>query len=465
MSTQSSHRSKRLGYYIFLRDEKIKVDPVIFAKKSSYFAEQSASNPDGFEVQENVLKESFLTFLSYCQDKKYEINTDNANDLLKLSRNWNCTDLEGEVTDFCRKHKIVVRPKIDPLGNLIEAIDNQKESVQDLREVAKIINTLYDDDRLPDVEPELLYRIVIIAEKEFTLDKIKFKKFVLRLFKSNPDAAVILSLRLNFNELTDEEFEMIANCPEIRSQSLNFFAASSISIIRNRIKNNLAQFQIKNNNLLNKLNNQIRYQHEMFLYQLEEYKSQKKALIDQRLEQQKAEINDIYEQLVSVAAHLDGGILSENGLVDPRINQNINAAEKRFADLHQQIQEALEKDKQDRHAELKSGVYQRLKVWEAKHGDEDSQKKLLDEAFEDIGAISKDIQEKKSEIDEDLVHIKSAVNAKIVRDKIRSDKGRRDTANIWSIFDESERESVIKEDEYIQNVEKKIEEFCPIRKH
>ena len=463
MTSKRHFRPKPPSYLIYFKDEKIKVNPIEFAKNSKKFEENYENNPDGMEIKENVSKDSLMIFLRMCQNKDYEIVYDTAQDLITLTRNWECRVLEGYVEEYCHEHKIPVRPRYDPIGLLLDAIDNNKESAHELREVAKILNDSFDDDRLPDIEPEILFRIVIMAEQDYNLDIQKYKKFVLSLYKSNPSTAVILTLKLPFEDLTTEELKTIQCCKDMRIQSLNFFFANALSIVRNKIDERLKKMNQEAYSRIDEARRQMDFQNRLFFYELQQYQKEKKDLIEKRLDGQRAEIEKVYQQLLVQAARLDGGLLSENGLIDKRLLRLKSNTDKALRNIQEATQKALDEPREARHEIMKSNVAKKFVIWDKNYSDKDFMLKEIQDRLNIIGEIGGEIDHKRKEIDQDLKEIHSTILSKIMRDKLRLDKGRRNTDERYTIFEPEERAGIVMAGRTIQDIENKIEKYCPFR--
>ena len=462
----SSKKGKnRPSYFIFFKDEKYKVDPIVFSKFSQKFAREFTSNPDGLEIKEVVSPSAVMTFLKMCQEKEYNIEYDDAHDITLLTRNWECPILEGVAVNFCYKNNLVVRPKYDPIGILLDAIDNQKETTKELVEVAKVLNNSFDDDRLPDIEPELLFRIVVIAEKEYSLNMKDYTKFVMKMYDQNPPTAVILSLRLPFDDLTPEELATIKKCPDLRFQSINFFFAHSLSIVRKLIQDKSHTLIHDASSIFEQQEREEKLQEEIFYAELNRYKDEKKEKIEKRLNEQKEEIEELYQRLLVLSARLDGSVLASNGLTDKRILISINKANREINEIQNRISESLAVGKQGIHERTREGIGVSKARWEKIHTNHDALLNLIKENLSMVEALSKRIVSGREEIDQELAEIQATINAKIVRDKLRCDKGRRNDENKFSIFDEDKREDIIKADMLLEDLESRIERNCPLRTH
>ena len=465
MSSKRHSKVKTPSYIVFFKDEKIKVNPVEFAKNSKKFEETYQQNPDGLEIKDNVSKDALMIFLRMCQDKDFEITYDTAQELISLTRNWECPLLERYVTDFCHEHKLIVRPKYDPIGLLLEAIDNNCEGEHELTEVAKVLNSSFDDDRLPDIEPEILFKIVIIADKDYNLDLQKYKKFVLQMYKSNPSTAVILSLKLPFDDLTNEELRVLQECKDMRVQSLSFFFANALSIVKNNIDRRLAKMNEEMFINIDKAKREIDLRERLFRYELDQYQKEKKEIIEKRLEEQQEEVEGIYQELLVQAARLDGGLLSENGLIDKRLLRLKINTDRMIKQIHQAVQDSLDEPRENRHQIVKSNVAKRYVIWDKNYSDPEYMLKEIQDRLIETGEVGHKIEDKRKEIDEDLRQIHATILSKIMRDKLRPDKGRRNTDERYSIFEPDERADIVRAGRTIQEIENKVESYCPFRGH
>ena len=205
-------------YYIGFKDNMYKVDPVIFAQHSGKFAKDCIKQRDHMEFEENVSDETFKAFLASCQLRSFQIKPLYALELLDVARKWDCPNLESFCQELCKNNGIVFRPRNDPLGILLAHIDEGTTKRADLLNVAKVFDEVLDDDRLPDVEPEILFRIVLMAEKT-GFDMNKYIKFVMSIIRTEPETATLLCLRINFDLLPEDQENLIFHCPTIHQMS------------------------------------------------------------------------------------------------------------------------------------------------------------------------------------------------------------------------------------------------------
>jgi chorismate mutase len=459
-------------FYIGFKDNFYKVDPAIFAQQSGKFAREFEGKSE-LEFEDNVSDETFKAFLSSCQLRNFQIKPLYALELLNVAREWECPNLETYCQDLCKSHGIVFRPRNDLLGVLLTRIDEGKAKRSDLQNVADVLDDYLEDDRLSDLEPEILFRIVLMAEKKgFSMEK--YIKFVMSIIKTEPETATLLSLRINFDLLPEDQENLIFHCPTIHEMSIGFFVAMALSNVRWHGKHNLAQAHSSYTEVLNNFVTNIEEKRRKLL---EEFESEHEKEMDEIitvLEKQHQVIEDLSDILAEQAMRLEKGPLSVEGQSDENINKMKADIEEEVKRISEVVNARLLEDRPKFKGQINDEVELVKNRWIAKMTDPEKVKQDHQEKLEDIKGLINSQEEQVSKLAGDVKQLKAALCAKIVRDKLRGEKGKRNISNCYGIFDESAEEGNIwgvdSEDvskaskEIIDVIEQRLDEECPIRK-
>ena len=457
-------------YYMIFGQEKIRIKPDIFEKYSSKFSEEYPLHPNSMEFKENVVREAFLQFVSSCQMRPIIIQPDYVQELITISRIWGVPTLEQQCYEFCKNNGIYFRPKYDPIGILLEHMDQETETVEDLIEVSKILNESFDDDRIDDIDPELLFRIIIISENNKTLNFNKFKNFIFKLLKTSPNLAAILSLRLNFNDLTEEEIEKLFSLNEFREQSIGFFFSNSLNQIKKLCEEKLFEIEFKNNNELDLFRRIINFEKNKVFYELINFQQNSIKNIENRLNKQKLELNHLFTILYEESLILDKGPLSPDGLVDIRlINLKKNCIQK-LKEIDNNVNNYLF-NKDNLHESLEKSVRYSEKQWKSSFANVEIIKKLTLEKINEVEKQDLNCNKSLNQLNNEFNQIKGVLISKILKDKLKFDKGLRDSTNRFELFNQNDlplninKEIVEKGEILIEKLEEKLDKVCPVRSH
>lgn len=460
--------NQRPVYYIGFKNDAYKVDPVIFAKYSSKFAEDLPKNEKLMEFNENVEDETFKAFIASNQLKPFEIQPMYILELLDVARKWGCPSLETYCQDFCKKNGITYRSRDDPLGILIQHIDNDCETEEDLEAVAAIFNDLIYDDRLPDVEPELLFRIVYMAEK-MGMEQEKLIEFIFSIIKTVPETAVLLSLFVNFDNLTEEQEKIIFHTADMHQLSINFFVAASLSSVRYKTRKELNEISQVHQETLDQFINNVEAKKKKLIQDLQDDHNAQMEEVMNVLEEQHRTVEELSDVLADMANKLKSGPLSAEALGDPSINKIKSDCEDQLKTYRQALEDGLDDKKMALRERFVKHVEYQKNNWITNLTDPDKVNTLHQRKLAVINEITDDLDAKLEDIEANIDQMKSLVAAMIVRDKLRTEKGTRDIDDPYSIFDgvkpiwNLDREGVQAAEKTIIGIEDRLDQECPIR--
>ena len=460
-------------YFIIFQDNMYRVDPEVFSNHSERFAREYKNNPQQLMFNENVARETFEAFVNSCQLRNYTIPDTLILELLELYRRWECASLESHCYNECKKRGIRARPREDYIGILLEKIDNNEETVEDLQNVAEILNDQWDDDRLPDIEPELLYRIVVLAEKK-EMDMKQFTQFVMDLYETNPESAVLLTLRLDFDNLNEEQLERIFQCGEMHGISIGFFVAASLSAVRNKTKDNLVDSEVKHIAMMNEFQREMDYDRRHMIMRLDkEHQDEMTKLLDTLVKQHR-KIEELTDLLTDSAERLDSGPLSPRGIGDPKLKQLKEEVDEKLTKIYNRIQSDIDQNLQETAQIFENAVAKVEADWEAECADPTKVKadteRTIALADQKIGEFNDTLDE----LEKSIRASKGSIAAKIIRDHVRFAKGVIKDAgqkngkkldlfqgkgSLWDLSSEEVREQV----KTVKELEKLLDMMCPIR--
>lgn len=460
-------------FYIGFKDNFYKVDASIFAQQSAKFARECVGKKE-LEFEDNVADDTFKAFLSSCQLRNFQIKPLYALELLDVARKWECPNLEQFCQELCKANGIIFRPRNDPLGVLLSHIDEGKARRSDLLNVANIFDECLDDDRLPDVEPEILFRIVLMAEKKgFNMEK--YIKFVMSIIKTEPETATLLCLRINFDLLPEDQENLIFHCPTIHEMSIGFFVAMALSNVRWHGNHDLEETRAAYAEVVNNFITSIDEKKKKLI---EEFRDEHESEMDEIitvLEKQHKLIEELSDVLAAQASKLEKGPLSVEGQGDERVNKiRIDAEEeiKRYAEV---VNDQLKEERAGFKERIKEEIDAVKRRWISRLSDPKKVNEDQENKLNDIGDVISSQHEQVRQVQDDVKQLKAALCAKIVRDKLRGEKGLRNATNCYGIFDNvsSDADSIWGLDsddvtkaskEIVEVIEQRLEEECPIRK-
>ena len=465
MSTQKS-------FNIEFQGRTFRVDPKIFCKMSSKFKRLYNENPEGMQFDDNVSQEAFIAFISSCQLKSFSVSPDAAQDLLKISREWGVPSLEQYAIDVCKKNGIMVHPAIDPIGDLVAKQEQEKDTARDYQRAATVFIDSLDDDRLIEMNPEPLFRIVAYAEKLPNFDEKKFAEFVIKLHSKAPESAVLLALRANFDNFFEngpvpEGYDILFKSQQMRSQSLSFFVAYALSNMRHKASKEITETELKIKNTLAGFYYSEDEDLKTFSQQLQQAHDNEMNKLRERYQSQDDEVQRLIKELTRTADCLTTGPLSPEGMGDPALKLVSENAIKRLDKLCEEVQTRLNQNHDEHKEKMQSDVLAQEKEWEDEYNNPEKAVAESREKLVSLGDVSKKYDESISQIDKDLDNIRYSIYAKIANDYVRSDKGMRDTSNMYSIFEgyreDVKQETVEESGRFLKDISDALEKQCPLK--
>ncbi|EAY19855.1 hypothetical protein TVAG_129630 [Trichomonas vaginalis G3] len=454
--------SSNKNYSIIYDNKKYRVDPLIFCKMSEKFKTIYEQNPEKYKFENDEIdQEVFVAFISSCQLKTFQINPKKAQALLKLAREWEAPSLESYATTVCRENGYPVYPRVDPIGDLKIKQDRNEDCGEDYKRAGAVFMDSLDDDRLMEFDPEPLFRIVAYAEKLPNFDEQKYADFVMKLRERRMDAAVLLSLRLNFTKITEEDTDALFQSPEMRQQSIGFFVAYSLSQTRHKTQELINETTAKCMDQLHEFGNDMLDANGSLKKALQKDHEKNMKLLNQEIDANADELNRLVREFTRTADILVEGPLSPNGFADPALKRIEDDAQERLNNLYNHIREEIGKNHDEKHPKMRDDVDRVEQDWENEYNDPEATQKRMEDMLNELEGVASKYRGEIDQIDKDLDHIRGSINAKIARDYVRTDKGSRVEANIYSIFDEAD--FVKEESSAIEDIDARLDKQCPLK--
>ncbi|OHT14570.1 hypothetical protein TRFO_14968 [Tritrichomonas foetus] len=441
-------------------------------------------------ITHQVSDETFEAFSAACKLEPFKVTLNNAFELLELAQEWGIPSLETFVTNYIVSKGLKRRDIGDPLGSLIIHLEEEAEEPalvrdvkhielirQDIEGVAHMFNQYLTDERLSQVHPEVLFKIMMQAE-EHHINQQLLIDFVMKLLETEPEKAVPLCLRIDFDLLTDSQVEEIFQCREIYEESMGYFIAFSMSAIRNKQQHNLAETEqrylkemqeireiiIKDRaGALSKVTeefeakmkelNELADNQEDQIKELKQLRDEQQKLLDEEDERFDKEAHRFEKEMIRQKDYLDQMQMAVNERKHRVVEKVKEGCQPIIDDASNRIKETMEEDAK-RREQVKSGLNQLMRRLQKA---QDVEKARITEIDQEIDLIHNRI-----------VDSFSAVAAKIVRDQYKYNSFLRDIDSRFEIFRaepkiwDLDADKVEEQEKIIQEFESKLRKTCPI---
>lgn len=429
-----------------------------------------------------VSAEALDAFLSACELKQFKVTTSNAFQLLDLASEWGVKDLESYVQKYIIEHHLKREEGRDYLGNLLLHLEDDWDAQEDIAGVARNLNSYFEDSRLMDVHPEALFKVLMLAE-EHGVDPQRLITFVMKLFDVNPEKAVPLILRVDFDRMKDDQREEVFLCREIHELAMGYFLAASMSASRNKAARDLAIVEQRHQRELAEIKDSTRKKRAAGIKEVEEeYERQKQDLIEliedqkrqieelkkvreankQRMEEEAEKYDQEIEKLKQELARQTAIVEEKQAVVDERKRQIQEEIDTQVAHLREEFEEKrknLEEGDDEKRREVRQKVKPYLEQFR-EHREQCS------------GHLAQEVAGKVSATNNELTEIKATVAAKLVRDQVRFDGFLRQIERRFEVFDDTNKttlwglnsDQVRKAEELVVRLEQNVSATCPINK-
>jgi hypothetical protein len=458
-----THRPK--GYH----DMVYPVDPVLFAKASDKFREIYAKYPEEYVVEDETTPSVFLTLIRACQKRACHTSADEVYELRELAEEWGVSIVKNYCDRKIKEFKLEETPEEDAIELLFSNIRNGEDVAEAIDLIVEHINYYIKQERFTEIPTKLIYEILTKAEV-IGVDQNELIKTVLTKLDMSPQTAVPLILRLNFNKLTENEYDEIFGNGEIHNQNINYYTAMALSSVyentRIYLDNFDARFAVETKKVLEEID---RDHYNIFL------KSKKAKEIDFQkinvaLNEQQAHIDDLTRVLELQTQALTEALIRardapSNQQLQRRAQFSINKSIKKCGKKLVELIDASDARAQDILNDLLEKYQTILEEAVSKIGDIEPEKKAI---MQDQKTLLEAIDKRNRALNDEMHSIRTYMAAKIVRDKVRGDQFLRKVENRYNILDDpglwsvSLEEFEIAESE-IAKLEEELQKTFPIQ--
>lgn len=452
-----------------------------FSKVSKKCAALVKSNDYQHVINHPVSEEALNSFICACNLQQFKVALNTAFELLDLSREWGIPTLEAFVMNYIKTKGIQRDESKDNLGPLLEHLEDEEANSEyisnEIANIARHLNKYLDDDRLREVHPEILFKILNQADPN-DYDQQLFVNFVMGLFEDEPEKAVPLTLMMNFDLLTLDQVEQVFQCREMHEQALGYFIAASMSASRNKMEAKNDKMEQIEMNEIQDIKDEIKKRRLLSMTKLQkEFAAEKKEIM-----------NVIEEQSQQIAK-----LKKLKAYQDEKINESIASFEKTASKFDREIlrQKTLLRKKRELLTERKQTIleeYERQTSIIREEVDgvldefdnranskvESLQKKInppikkIIKKCDDLKNNSTTLHEKLDEANKWVQTNRATLAAKIVHDQVRFNQFLRDLSTKFDAFKTDDRiwdldaQMVEDAEKIVIEMERKITEKCPI---
>ena len=418
-------------------------------------------------------------FIAACQLQQFRLTPQNAFEIQELAVEWGVPSLRKFASDFIKERGLTPPASVDYLGILIEHLEQGKNDTNDVLAVANYVNDVLADERMFKLTPEMIFSIISAADPQ-TIDQNLLIKFVMRLFERAPSAAVPLVLLIDFDRLTPQQRDFIFQCREMHEENIGYFVARALSSARNKAERELAQNESKLLTDLDKLRDDLKKYQRQALAKLRADQDASIGKLRDTLRQQQSQITEMKEAVQAQKDEIEraaenherefadmADMLKAMDKITSRKSVQTEGQEKMIkAEVSDQIAR-LKRELEDKMSEVEEDDARRCAdLHDELKGPIDEQEKRLHQFMARAEGIVKSL----NSTNEELRDLKAALAAKIVKDRLRFDKFIRQTDNRFKVFEQSpgvwdlKPERVRESEKFIENIEARVDQLCPIRK-
>lgn len=475
-----SIRSPQKEFTLWCNEKNHKFPVDTFARVSKRCAALVKANDYQGAIKHRVSEDVFDAFSQACQLKPFKVTLTNAFELLELAQEWGIPSLEQFVNNYIESKGLKKQDDNDALGQLLKHLeDEDADLTDDISAVSKKFNDYLRDDRLKQVHPEHLFKIIMQAEPR-QINQQLFIDFVMKLFEEEPEKAVPLCLRVDFDRITDSQNEEIFQCREMHEQAMGYFIAEALSAIRDKEQTDLSSTEQKYIKLLQDIREYIVKHRAIALSKVEnEFESETKQLNDLIEKQQ-----NIIEELRQLRDQQRQQI-AENTQKYNVEYQKFERELERQQEVISQKQKIEQKRKENIQNEIETQCVPIEEMYEQKSSEIDSNdlhrrenvEKALNEFrdryldnYQDVKALHNGTTNTINSILDRINEMRACFASTVLNDELKDDAYMRDTSKKFEVFAMDPKlwdltpESVQQAEEFLKKLEDRIRKSCPINK-
>lgn len=484
----------RQTFRLFVNGELSEFDVNLLSRRSKRVKALVKEGVYQARVDHPVSPEAAEAFIAACRIHEFDITDSIAFELLDLATEWQMVSLIADVTQYIKANNLQRETKEeaveedeeeaayepsadDALGRLTTKLQAKENYAAEFREVAENVNRFLKDDRLLALPLNVLFPLFVLADRG-DINQELLASFVAKLMAKNPQAAVPLLLRINFEKLTPEQIEDIFQHEEVHNQSISFYVGGSFSADQNTVKRRLQGIEERLDSKLNEVKDELWSGQEMNeerkIYE-QELGQLKQMLIDQQ--EQMKEIEEFRESVRSQRKQAHDEFTAKMAELKKKLDKQskrANERKKQIDALKAQIRDELE----DQVEKLKREIQERLEVHTEKNdtvrGEVERKnvqpRESLKTKVQRMRMNCKTIRNGLTKSLNETTEVKAALAAKMIRDFMRFDNFIRRSERRFSLFDGDEKilglnpTEVKMAETFLIALDKKVDRLCPIRR-
>lgn len=484
----------RQTFRLFVNGELSEFDVNLLSRRSKRVKALVKEGVYQARVDHPVSPEAAEAFIAACRIHEFDITDSIAFELLDLATEWQIPSLIADVAQYIKVNSLQRETKEeaveedeeeaayepsadDALGRLTTKLQAKETYAAEFREVAENINRFLKDERLLVLPLNVLFPLFVLADRG-DINQELLASFVVKLMAKNPQAAVPLLLRINFEKLTPDQIEDIFQHEEVHNQSISFYVGGSFSADQNKVKRRLQGIEERLDSKLNEVKDELWSGQEMNeerkIYE-QELGQLKQMLIDQQ--EQMKEIEEFRESVRSQRKQAHDEFTAKMAELKKKLDKQskrANERKKQIDALKAQIRDELE----DQVEKLKREIQERLEVHTEKNdtvrGEVERKnvqpRESLKTKVQRMRMNCKTIRNGLTKSLNETTEVKAALAAKMIRDFMRFDNFIRRSERRFSLFDGDEKilglnpTEVKMAETFLIALDKKVDRLCPIRR-
>jgi archaellum component FlaC len=465
-------------FTLWCNNTSIDLDADIFAQFSTKAHSLLTEGRRFAIIHTAVHPDAFSVFISAIQGRRFDITPSIAFELLSLAQDWEVTSLEEITNTFIDTNRLQPPDHSATLNDILQKLESTPDRPTILA-AANLSQEAFQDPFMLDLPPEVIFEIVIAARANGNFDDSLFANYVIKRFGSDPQSAVPLVLLHDFDSLTSDQRSLLFKCREMYEQNVGFFVAESLSAARNQAARELdqaeAEFRANLRGMRRDLQtkeigevSEIRANHSKRILELRsELDKQQKQIEALKTEGEKV------NQAISTASERNEEEFAELRMKLERLasftNQQSAQAAGQTSKVEAEIGDQMERLRREINEKVNALAGEDAALCETAESD-------LKRTIDGQGGRLKELRGKNDRLAKELTalseqfgNLKSVLAAKIVKDRLKNDRFLRQTdrrfevfskqTGLWELTPESVRES----ENFIMEIEDKVDGLCPIR--
>ncbi|OHT15534.1 hypothetical protein TRFO_02867 [Tritrichomonas foetus] len=475
---KSNKSPKDREFSLWCNEKNHKFNAETFARVSKKCASLVHANDYQGTINHPVTEETFNAFVLACQLKPFKVTITNAFELLELAQEWGIPSLETFVNRYISQKGLKRKVEDDYLGKLMTHLEDDNADVSnDIAGIARNFNEYLSDDRLVQVHPEHLFKILMQAENRRINPQLLID-FVMKLIENEPEKAVPLCLRIDFDRLTTEQNEEIFQCREIHEQAMGYFIAEALSALRNKATDDLTANEQRYIKEIQDIRDYLTKQRTVALAELQtQFESETKAL-EELIEKQQNQINELKQfrdNAREEAAQQQENFKKTYAKFSTE-SERIHGILKNIKRMEKERREKIHKLVNEKSIPIKQTVDEKCaEIISADKHKRDLMEKTVIERRDRLLQNHEEIKSMVNTFDLTIQHIHERINetratvaAKIVTDHLRHDQFLRDVDRRFDVFAADDKiwnlevDQVINAENIIRKLESKLRTTCPI---